>query len=100
MTIEPLLSIKDIMTIFGISQPTVYRWIALARRGMSRFPLPVGDTKQKLRWNPADIRAFQNAGNPQTPKIESAKNRKKRHDAALKSLRQKGVNVKPSGAEA
>ena len=90
--IEPLLSIRDIMTIFGISQPTVYRWIALARQGTSRFPLPVGDTKQKLRWSPDAIRTFQNANTP-VPKIESATQRTKRTNAAMDRLRSKGVNV-------
>jgi len=94
MQIEPLLTIKDIMAVFGVSQPTVYRWIALARQGRSRFPLPVGNTKQKLRWSQETILAYQNANSPQPAKVESASQRKKRHNAACESLRKRGVNIK------
>jgi predicted DNA-binding transcriptional regulator AlpA len=91
--IEPLLTITDVMKIFSISQPTVYRWLALARRGESRFPLPVGGRKQKLRWSRESILAFQNANNPQPPNIESASERNKRHRAAMERLRSKGVKI-------
>ena len=37
--IDPVLHIGDIKTIFGVSQPTVYRWLADARAGKSLFPL-------------------------------------------------------------
>ena len=53
-----LLSIADITQIFGVSQVSVYRWVGEARKGNSRFPLPIGDTKQKLRWLSSDIEAF------------------------------------------
>jgi|GEM_PF-2451342 len=53
-----LLGIADIMKIFGISQVSVYRWVSEARKGNSRFPLPIGDTKQKLLWLAGDITAY------------------------------------------
>lgn len=56
--IEPLLNIDDIMRMFHVSRVTVYRWISLARRNQSRFPLPVGGHKQKLCWNRADVERF------------------------------------------
>jgi len=56
--IEPLLNVEDIMRMFHVSRVTVYRWIALARRNQSRFPLPVGGHKQKLCWNRADVERF------------------------------------------
>ena len=99
MNMERLLTITDIMKIFGVSQVTVYRWIALARQGQHRFPLPIGDYKQKLRWSREVIAAYQNASNPSVPKIESASERSKRNKAALASLRARGVNVTPKGEE-
>ena len=56
--IEPLLNVEDIMRMFHVSRVTVYRWISLARRNQSRFPLPVGGHKQKLCWNRADVERF------------------------------------------
>ena len=91
--IEPLLGIHDVMKIFNISQPTVYRWLALARQGKSRFPLPVGNMKQKLRWNRADILVFQTANSPLPLHVESASQRQKRHNTAMNRLRAKGVKV-------
>jgi len=93
MKIEPLLTVSDVMKIFGVSQVSVYRWVALARQGKHRFPLPIGDYKQKLRWNRDAIVAYQNANNPQPAKMESASQRQKRHVAAMDRLRSKGVNI-------
>ena len=91
---EKLLTIADIMELFGVSRVSVYRWINLARKGQHRFPLPVGDHKQKLRWSREAIAAYQNASNPQpAPKLETAAKRKKRDNAARDRLRSKGVNV-------
>jgi transposase len=53
-----LLQIKDIMKIFHVSQVTIYRWVALARRGKSKFPLPVGGRRQKLLWHRHAIEEF------------------------------------------
>ena len=95
MNIEPLLTVADIMEMFGVSQVTVYRWIALARQGKHRFPLPIGDYKQKIRWSREAITAYQNANTPQPAvRIESASQRSKRHNAAMKSLEKRGVPVK------
>ena len=92
---EPLLTIADIMKIFGVSRVSVYRWIAESRAGRGRFPLPIGGHKQKLRWNRDAILAYQNANNPQPEKIESAAQRQKRHATAMNQLHSKGVNVTP-----
>lgn len=91
--IEPVLNIKDIMEIFGISQPTVYRWLAESRSGRNRFPLPINGIKRKLLWNQSDIIAFSNASSPPPVKVESAATRKKRHDAAMQMLQKQGVNI-------
>jgi len=91
---EPLLTTDDIMKIFGVSRPTVYRWDKLAHEGRSRFPCSIGDAKQRLRWSREAILAYQNASNSQpTPKIESAGERSRRHVAAMKSLADKGVTL-------
>jgi predicted DNA-binding transcriptional regulator AlpA len=93
--IQPVLHIGDIMRIFGISQPTVYRWISEARAGKICFPLPIGNGhKRKLFWSRDAIIAYQNANIVlPTPKIESASQRKKRHHAACESLARHGINV-------
>jgi len=94
--IQPALHVGDIMKLFGVSRPTVYRWIAEARQGKNRFPLPINNgSKRKLLWNRCDILAFQfqnNNGTP-PPEIETATQRKKRYTAALARLQQKGVKI-------
>jgi predicted DNA-binding transcriptional regulator AlpA len=92
---EPLLTIADIMKIFSVSQPTVYRWISESRKGESRFPLPIGGRKQKLRWSRESILAYQSENNPTPQKIESASERSKRHRAACESLAKLGVKGTP-----
>jgi len=96
LTLEPLLTVTDIMEIFGVTAVTVYRWISLARKGKHRFPLPIGDHKQQHRWSREAIIAYQNAGNPRAPpKIEPAASRAKRHNDALERLRAKGIKIDP-----
>ena len=56
--IEPMLHIGDIKKIFGVSQATVYRWLAEARAGKNSLPLPLNGYKRKLLWNAADVEAF------------------------------------------
>jgi predicted DNA-binding transcriptional regulator AlpA len=93
--IQTVLHAGDIMRIFGISQPTLYRWIAEARAGKNEFPLPIGNGyKRKLFWSRDAIIGYQNASITPSPKIESATQRKKRNTAAIDRLRQKGVSVK------
>jgi len=97
--VSEVLSIADIMRIFHIAQPTVYRWVTKARRGESQFPLPIGGHKQKLCWSRAAIANFQNGGSTPPPKPESAKSRQKRHAAACQSLKRQGVNIKTNHNE-
>jgi predicted DNA-binding transcriptional regulator AlpA len=66
MTEIKLLEINDIKRIFGISQVSVYRWVSASRAGTSRFPLPIGGSKQKLRWNAGDIEAYCQSSNGAT----------------------------------
>jgi predicted DNA-binding transcriptional regulator AlpA len=92
--IQSVLHVGDIMRIFGVSQPTVYRWIGEARAGKNDFPLPIGNGyKRKLFWSREAIIAYQNANIVfPTAKIESASQRKKRHHAACESLARHGIN--------
>ena len=71
-----LLNIADIMKIFGISQVSVYRWVSEARKGNSRFPLPIGDTKQKLRWLAGDIETFCQSRSTAPPSVTAASHAK------------------------
>jgi transposase-like protein len=92
--VQPALGIKDIMRIFDISQPTVYRWVRDARAGKSTFPLPIGNGfKKKLLWSQDAIAAYQNAANAPTPKFETTAQLKTRKTAAMERLRKRGVNV-------
>ena len=95
-TLEPLLTVEDIMMIFLVSRVTVYRWNRLAKEGgRSRIPCAIcGDEKQGLRWSRDAVLAHLNASNSQpTPKVESASERSKRHAAACESLRKHGVKL-------
>ena len=78
--INPVLHIGDIKSIFGVSQPTVYRWLADARAGKSLFPLPLGGHKQKLCWSRESIEAFMQPKNvPQPANIASPMKQKQKN---------------------
>jgi len=98
-TLEPLLTVADLMVIFVVSQMTIYRWVALARQGKHPFPLPIGGHKQKLRWSKESILAYQSANTSQPVIIESASQRAKRHNGAMDRLAKKGVKVSPKSSE-
>jgi transposase-like protein len=99
LTLEPLLTIADIMRIFCVSQGTVYRWLDLSRQGKHPLPLPIGDSignrkqKRRLRWSRESILAYLNASDPPTPQIESGKSRRMRHAEAMARLERKGVRT-------
>ena len=56
--IETLLGVEDMMRIFGLSRVSVYRKTAAARAGQSRFPIPIGENKERLRWCAASVEAY------------------------------------------
>jgi predicted DNA-binding transcriptional regulator AlpA len=56
--IEVLLGIEDMMRIFGLSRVSIYRKVAAARAGQSRFPVPLGESKERLRWCPVSVEAY------------------------------------------
>jgi predicted DNA-binding transcriptional regulator AlpA len=56
--IDPLLGIKEMMRITGLSRVSVYRKVSAARAGQSRFPIPVSERKERLRWCATDIEAY------------------------------------------
>jgi len=66
--IDPLLGIREMMRITGWSRVTIYRKVAAARAGQSRFPVPVSDNKERLRWCATDVEAYcQARAAPQLP---------------------------------
>jgi len=92
--IEPLLGIREMMRITGLSRVTIYRNVSKARAGTTCFPLPVWGPKQRLMWNAAEVEAFfQSRAAPQAPVVRdtkqqrrSAKELQARHEAARKAL--------------
>lgn len=94
---KKLLTFIDLLLILPVSESTLRRYIAKARRGTGNFPLPVNEGfKRKLLFRPEDIErwvATQNSAAPQPPIPESSRERSKRHSAAMKILAQKGVTL-------
>ena len=62
--IEPLYRTEDMMKIFGLSKVSIYRKTALARKGIGRFPIPIGDAKHKLLWHADDVEAYCRSRSP------------------------------------
>ena len=94
---QKLLTFRDLLAILQISEPTLRRWIAEARRGTGNFIKPVAGFKRKLLFRPEDFERWMKCHQQSTPvpNIESPTQRAKRHTAAMKSLANKGV-VLPS----
>jgi|TergutMp193P3_1026864.scaffolds.fasta_scaffold299992_1 predicted DNA-binding transcriptional regulator AlpA len=81
--IEPLLGVEDVMRIFGLSRVSIYRKVAAARAGESRFPAPIGDAKQRLRWLGTDIEEYiktRSTVQPSAHIISPAKQAKKQRE--------------------
>ena len=98
---QKLLTLRDLLPILQVSEPTIRRWLAEARRGTGNFPKPINGFKRKLLFHPAEIERW--AGCQQQPPpvaFESTTQRKKRHAAAMESLSRMGVNIKPNQGEA
>ena len=97
--LETFYGVKDIMRIFGLSRPSVYRRLREAREGRGGLPLPIPTgAKRSLRWTVESVKTFlQNANDtpPTTPipKIESEKSRQKRHAEAMKKLERFGIKA-------
>ena len=56
--IDPLLGINEMMRITGLSRVSVYRKVSATRAGLGRFPLPVSESKERLRWCATDVEAY------------------------------------------
>jgi predicted DNA-binding transcriptional regulator AlpA len=66
--IEPLLGIDELMRITGLSRVSIYRKVAAARMGQSRFPIPLSDKKEQLKWSAASVESYcQTQPQPVTP---------------------------------
>ena len=95
------LGTEDIMRIFGLSRVSIYRRLRAGREGGHcglPLPLPTGGAKRSLRWNTETVKQFlENANDAsQTPpeqKIESAAQRQRRHNVAMKQLERFGIKI-------
>ena len=96
MKTKSFYKVTDIMEEFGVSQITVYRWVALARQGKHWLPLPIGDRNQTLRWSQESLANLKPRA---PPEIEPTSQRTKRHNAALERLRSRGVKTTPKQNE-
>lgn len=95
--LEALLTIEDVMRIFGLSRPSIYRRLREAREGRGGLPLPIPTgTKRRLLWHVGTVREF--IENPQSkppqPPIESEAKRAARSRAALRELEKFGIKIK------
>ena len=95
--------VEDLMRMFGLSRPSIYRRLREAREGRGGLPLPIlTGAKRSLRWTAESVKAFlQNASEPPptapTPKIESENARRKRHAEAMKQLERFGIKAPKNG---
>ena len=104
--IEPLLKVEDVMRILGLSRVSIYRKVSEARAGNGRFPLPIGDAKQKLRWNADDVEAFCQSRSmaPMPVMVTSPKQQRpkkqsyeQRQASARQALAERhGININPT----
>jgi len=94
----PVLLINEVAQVLGLSIPTVRRRLRDARKGKGRFPLTIGEPRQKLIWDREAILAYM-SGTSQVvncPKFETPGQKKKRNDDALDILKKDfGIKVKP-----
>jgi predicted DNA-binding transcriptional regulator AlpA len=98
--IETLLGVEEIVRIFGLSRVSIYRKVAAARAGLTRFPLPVSDCRQKLRWCAADVEKYCQISTQQpqvivsSPKQKSkqAKECQARQDAVQQGFVRHGIS--------
>ena len=103
MTIQQFITLTQLMFIANISESTARRRHAETLAGIGNFPRSVNAPGKKLLFRPEDIEAWASAGRPPPVAVESGCQRSKRHAAAMKRLKSKGVRVsatsKPPGNE-
>jgi len=96
--LAPGLPLKAVARILGISVATLRRRLRDARRGIGRFPLPIGEPGQKLIWNHEAVQDYMSATPPPqagVPKVESPARRRRRHQDAMQVLQEEfGIKVK------
>ena len=101
--IDPLLGIKEMMRITGLSRVSVYRKVSAARAGQGRFPIPVSESKERLRWCADDVEAYcQARGVPQPPvkipsPLKETKLTRERREHTEAILAGHGINLNKGG---
>ena len=95
---KKLLTFKDLLPILSVSEATLRRWLAETRKGIGDFPKPINGFKRKLLWSPSDIEFWLSRHQKSAPvcnvEIESATQRSKRYNTAMKALEKKGVKIR------
>lgn len=102
---EPLLGIDELMRITGLSRVSIYRKVSASRAGQSRFPIPVSESKERLRWSAADVEAYcqaksvpqSSANMPSPSKVTKSMRERRAHTEAI--LAGHGININREGTK-
>ena len=55
---QALLTIRDLIPLLQVSEPTIRRWVSESRKGIGTFPKPINGAKRKLLFNPVEIETW------------------------------------------
>jgi predicted DNA-binding transcriptional regulator AlpA len=53
-----LVDVKKLAAALGVHQRSVWRLVALAEAGRSRFPVPLRIGPKTIRWRLSDVQAY------------------------------------------
>ena len=57
---QSLLTIRDLIPLLQVSEPTIRRWVKESKNGIGTFPKPINGVKRKMLFNPVDIEKWAN----------------------------------------
>lgn len=88
-----LLNVEKVAEYLQVSIPTIYYYLQQRRRGLSDFPLPIGNRKQRLLWIADEIERYvlnrNAANNPDSAPVSKRKHSPK----TIETLKQFGIAV-------
>jgi len=58
ITVQPLLTVKDVARVLGVHERTIWRLASLAETGAESFPRPIRIARKTVRWRWQDIEAY------------------------------------------